>query len=282
MPATMKIRAGQCTWLDLRTGLLVFTLLAATVQGAQAACEAVARQPQIAIIVDDLGYRHAEGLRALALPGKISYSILPHSPHGEAFAKRAHADRREVLLHLPMQSVTDDNLGPGGLTRTMTATEVRQTLRDGLGTVPGALGVSNHMGSDLTAQLAAMTTVMFFIHKHQLFFVDSLTTSNSVAYETARRLGIPSIERDVFLDHDSRPEQIQAQFDRLVALAFRHGTALGVAHPYPSTMDVLTELLGDIEERGVEIVFVSTLIRSRECTVLTANASQPLAAAQGE
>lgn len=259
---------------------LVFAMLASTARGAQTACKAAPRQPQIAIIIDDIGYRHAEGQRALALPGKISYSILPHSPYGEAFATRAHALQREVMLHLPMQSVTENELGPGALTRTMSATEVRQTLREGLLTVPSALGVSNHMGSDLTAQLAAMTTVMFFVHKHQLFFVDSLTTSDSVAYETARRLGIPSIERDVFLDHNPSPAQIRSQFERLVALALRHGTALGIAHPYPSTMDVLAELLDDIERRGVEIVFVSTLIRSRDCMMLTANVYPPVAAAR--
>lgn len=260
--------------------LLVFAMLTSVSQDA--VCEGRTRQPQIAIIIDDLGYRHAEGLRALALPGKISYSILPHSPHGQTFAKRAHALEREVLLHLPMQSVNGTDLGPGALTQTMTATQVRQTLRDDLRTVPSALGVSNHMGSHLTAQLASMTTLMFFVQKHQLYFVDSLTTSRSVAYETARGLGIPSIRRDVFLDHDPRPTKIRAQFDRLVTLAIRNGTALGIAHPYPPTMDVLAERLADIGRRGVAVVFVSSLIRSRHCATSTANAYHPVAAALGD
>ena len=237
------------------------------------------RPPQVAIIIDDIGYRQTEGLRALALPANVSYSVLPHSPHGPAFAKRAHALQREVLLHLPMQSRGGKALGPGGLKEAMTATEVRQTLRDALVTVPSAQGVSNHMGSHLTAQHAAMTTLMFFVQKHRLFFVDSVTTSDTVAYDTAKWLGIPSIKRDVFLDHEPAPTQIRSQFERLVRLALRHGTALGLAHPYPSTMDVLVELLVDTERLGVELVSASALIRQRSC-LEAASRGRPLESAR--
>ena len=60
---------------------------------------------RIAIIIDDLGNNRMLGLQAVALPGALTYSILPQLPYSERLAHAAHAAGKEVMLHLPMQSV---------------------------------------------------------------------------------------------------------------------------------------------------------------------------------
>ena len=54
----------------------------------------------ISIIIDDLGHRQKEGVRAVALPGALTYGILPHTPYAKSLAKRAYKSQKEVILHV--------------------------------------------------------------------------------------------------------------------------------------------------------------------------------------
>ena len=80
-----------------------------------------AEQPTISIIIDDLGYRMKDDLRALALPGPIAYAILPQAPHTEKMSLIAATKGKDILLHQPMQAMEKNQyLGPGALTLNMT------------------------------------------------------------------------------------------------------------------------------------------------------------------
>ena len=105
---------------------------------------------ELYIIIDDMGYR-ATDEQAFALPESVTFSILPHTPQGQAFAERAHAQSRDVMLHLPMEAQSDKPLGPGAITSSMYANEITATFEAALASVPYAIGVNNHMGSVLTA-----------------------------------------------------------------------------------------------------------------------------------
>ena len=223
-----------------------------------------ARLPAISIIIDDLGYRRFEGLRAIELPGPVAYAILPHTPYGHRLASIAFQLDKEVLLHVPMASTTAKDLGPGGLTRTLQLAEYAAVLDDAMASVPHVVGLNNHMGSDLTEQGVSMRRLMKWIGAHDgLYFVDSVTTPRSVALRSAREAGLRAIGRDIFLDPSPDPELIRRQFDRLVAMARKRGTALGIGHPYPETLGVLRETLLRPSYFGVELVPVSELIARR-------------------
>ena len=99
------------------------------------------------------------------------------------------------------------------------------------------------------------------INKHgNLFFVDSRTTTATVARQLAVEYGVPNSSRNVFLDNDPNPEAVRAQFRKLVAIAKRDGTALGIGHPFPGTLNVLAEELANLHRQGVQLLPVSRLI----------------------
>ncbi len=223
--------------------------------------------PVISIIIDDMGYRLEQGRRALALPGPLSYSFLPFTPNGARLAETAHALGKEILLHLPMEAEHHNHLlGPGALRSDMDQVEIATRLRMALESVPRAIGVNNHMGSLLTTQADRMQWLMTAIHRHRgLFFIDSRTTSGTVAEEIALEQGIPSISRDVFLDDDLSPTAIAMQFHRLLDKAREQGYALAIAHPHPQTLALLAAELPDIEQRhGVRLIRLGRLVKLEE------------------
>ena len=245
----------------LLSGVMVAALaLAAATPGF--AESGVAR---VAIIIDDLGYLKSEGRRALALPGALTYAVLPHTPYGSSFAIEAHAQNKEVVLHLPMESKRGHALGPGGITTHMTRAELVEVLIGDLDAIPHLSGVSNHMGSLLSTNEKSVGWLMSAVKQRDqdLFFVDSRTTAGSVISRIARETGVPSATRDIFLDHTLNAAAIRQQFELLIAHAKRHGSALGIAHPRTETLVILERLLPTLHSYGVELVPVSRLIALR-------------------
>jgi len=221
----------------------------------------VAEQPAITIIIDDMGYNEALGTAAISLPGDVTYSFLPHTPHAERLAKQAHALGKQVMLHLPMDSFDETPLGPGGLSLHMTETDFLQTLNQSLQAVPHVEGINNHMGSLLTQHPGAMDWLMQGLRTRQpIFFVDSRTIPGSVAQSLARERGVPNTRRDVFLDNDRNPQAIRQQLALLLKKARKQGFSVGIGHPYPETLEVLKRELAELEGQGIRLINASQMI----------------------
>ncbi|MCK5723695.1 MAG: divergent polysaccharide deacetylase family protein [Gammaproteobacteria bacterium] len=222
-------------------------------------------QPAISIIIDDMGYRLKAGSRAVNLSGAITYSFLPHAPYARQLSQFAHEQNKEVMLHLPMEAESGKKLGPGGLTENMTTSNFIEVLESSINSIPYVSGFNNHMGSLLTKNELWMTRLMRQVAADKkLFFVDSKTTSNSIAFKVARAEGLLSIRRDIFIDHENSKKFIQKQLEKLIKKAQQKGTALAIAHPKNTTLAVLEEWLPELEKRGIKLVSVSELIKLQQ------------------
>lgn len=256
--------SGRCLRKASGRGLLLgLTLCTASPSVAQSVSEPD-ELPAISIIIDDLGNRRLDGLRALELPGPVAYAVLPHTPFASRLAGIAFQLDKEVLLHVPMESELDKALGPGALTNGMARLEVQAALDAGLASVPHVSGINNHMGSALTQQPRAMRWIMEWMSNNGgLYFVDSFTSAQSVALHAASEAGLSAIGRDVFLDASPDPEMIRKQFQRLIEIARERGTGLAIGHPYPQTLSVLRNVLLKPSYYGVQLVPVQVLISRR-------------------
>ena len=224
----------------------------------------VSLRPMVALIIDDLGDRLRDGQHAIALPGQVTYSILPQTTYSRRFAELAHRQGKEVMLHQPMEAVTGRAMGPGGLSLHMTRQEFLFTLRANLDSVPHARGLNNHMGSLLTRHPGQMGWLMHELWQQgNLYFVDSTTTNQTVALKVALEHQLPGLRRNIFLDHDRNEASIRGQFARFVAQAKAVGSSVAIAHPYPETLLVLEEMLPTLTEQGIDLIPVSALISQR-------------------
>lgn len=240
----------------------------------------VGRAPVIAIIVDDLGNRLELDRRVVHLPGAVTCAFLPYTPHGPQFADMAAEIGKEVMLHLPMESVGEMR-NPGMLSVHMDRQEFTRAVREGLASLPHVSGINNHMGSLLTQSSQRMQWLMDEIARHEgLYFVDSYTSVQSVAWRVAAANHLPNARRDVFLDASRDPAMIDAQFERLLARAWKNGYAIAIAHPYPETVAFLEARLPDLADSGVELVPVSRLIERR--ITIAAEAAPPADAGPDE
>ena len=225
---------------------------------------ALSEQPAITIIIDDIGLHRARGDRALHLPGTLTYAILPHARYGQELAEIAHKLDKEIILHLPMQPLDNRRVDEGALSRFQSQQDFLATLRDDLQRIPYIRGVNNHMGSLLTQQPKQMHWLMQELARHDgLFFIDSRTSPNSIGYLQARRQGLPSLRRNIFLDNDTDTAAINRQFIKLLAIARLQGSAVAIGHPYPETLTYLENILPALPLLGIRLLPASELIEHK-------------------
>jgi len=218
-------------------------------------------RPQAAIILDDFGYSLQEFdlLRELYLP--VSISILPHLPASRKVADLARAAGYEILLHLPMAPKEDRRLEDNTISSEMSQEEIEKVIEDDLKSLGPVSGVNNHMGSAATADRKVMEVIIGELKKHDLFFVDSVTTPHTVGYKVAVDFGVLTARRDVFLDNEKDPEYIKGQIRQLIAKARKNGRAIGIGHAHPITFQTIKEMLPEFEEAGVSLTTVSQLLK---------------------
>ncbi len=247
----------------MRAGIVAALLASLLLVGELSLAEERPATPVISIIVDDLGYQYEGGRRVVDLPGPVACSVLPHTPFGERLARAAHKAGKEVLLHLPMQPMNDEDPGFGALLLETGEQDLRRLLNANLAAVPHVVGINNHMGSLLTRHPGHMAWLMRSLRDDPrgLFFVDSVTSTQSVAMQIARENHVPSVRRDLFLDRDPEPEAVASQFEALIALARERGSAVAIGHPYPGTLEVLERELPRLGEHGVRLISVAEFIR---------------------
>lgn len=216
------------------------------------------KKAQIAIIIDDIGNKRADA-DAFALPEKVTFSILPHTSFSTQFSTYSYHQGREVMLHMPMESLHGEALGDGALLASMYPEEVENTLLLALESVPHAIGVNNHMGSKLTQITLQMNAVMDVLNNNNLYFIDSRTTKFTKAYQIAQQHGVATAQRHVFLDHYANEAFLEKQFEQLLRKARRNGAVIGIAHPYKISISFLKKKLANLPD-DIELVTVSEFL----------------------
>jgi polysaccharide deacetylase 2 family uncharacterized protein YibQ len=217
--------------------------------------------PRIAIIIDDVGYDAETARSFIRLDIPLTLSILPKAPYAALIAKEAHESGRELILHLPMEPKGYPKLkpGPGAVLVRMPGETISGIIDDHLRRIPWVRGVNNHMGSRFTEREEGMAVVFAELRKRGLFYVDSRTTHRTVAPSLGRRMGVPVVERGVFLDNDLSSKAMRFQIERLLGMARHAGYGIGIGHPHRETLRCLRDSLERIR-RDAQVVPVSEIV----------------------
>lgn len=219
-------------------------------------------RPQLAIVIDDMGHSLKSAAVFTALPLPLTFAVFPLLKNSLKVASHFIDHHRDIMLHTPMEprGYPSVDPGPGALFISMGDKEISSVFLEDLQFIPGIIGVNNHMGSRFTEDPQKMALVMDVLKGRNLFFLDSRTIADSIAYKKAIEAGIPALQRDIFLDNVQDVEHIIEQFQALIEVARIKGSAIGIGHPYPVTATALGKLPEMASQAGVEIVAVRELV----------------------
>jgi len=221
----------------------------------------VKSQPRgkIAIIIDDVGVSTSLNriLEDINLP--LNISILPGQSKSKEMSIVGKQMGWDVLLHLPMEprekSWVDSTFIKVGMDRK----EIEEKVIAYLQELPYVNGINNHMGSLATTKEDIMRVILGIVRDRGLYFIDSLTTPDSVGEKISREIGLKRFaKRDVFLDNINDKEYIRSQIDRLVDIGIKNGNAIGIGHLRRDTLSVIKEY--NWEDKGIELVLLGEIL----------------------
>jgi polysaccharide deacetylase 2 family uncharacterized protein YibQ len=201
-------------------------------------------------------------LRFLKLPIPVTLSILPMTPHGREVAAAAESAGKAVMLHLPMEPESSSaHPGPGVVTTEMTDDQIKTQVQADIASLPTLPGANNHMGSKASSDERVMRDVVGVLKQDNMFFIDSMTAQTSVGEESAREAGVPTAERDVFLDNQATVPYVEGQLAQLADVARKHGTAIAIGHPNPQTAEALEKTVPQLQADGFVFVTAQSLVK---------------------
>lgn len=223
----------------------------------------ILKKVKIALLIDDFGYskgRVADSfLEDLNIP--LTISVIPGTAQAKSVAEQAHEKGKEVLIHLPMQPKGEFNPDyKWMILDKMSEEEIKSIIKEAKKDVPYAVGLNNHMGSLITSEERPMRALLKAVKEEDLFFVDSRTDADSIAFSLAQKMGIKSIPRQVFLDNEKDIDYIKGQFQELLSFAKKKGKILGMGHMNIITAQALKEIVASLDRRKIELVYVSEII----------------------
>ena len=218
---------------------------------------------RIALVIDDLGHNMnstTRGIFELGVP--LTVAVLPDLANSREAFREAHERGFPVLLHLPMEPERDMDPGRNPVRVGMNATDIDALIARHQERYDHFIGVNNHLGSRATADRNTMRALALVLARRGLFFLDSVTTPQSLGYEESHQRGVWSIRNDLFLDDGTESvEEVAANLIQLGALARERGLAVGIAHPRPYTLQALRALLPRLQAEGIHFVTLEELRR---------------------
>jgi polysaccharide deacetylase 2 family uncharacterized protein YibQ len=220
-------------------------------------------QGTVAIIIDDMGSSMQEVKSLMAINAPLTFSIIPGLGKGREVAEAAHSRNYEVMLHMPMEpkDYPQRRLEKNGLLMAESDEEIDRQVNEYLKVIPYTVGANNHMGSRFTENEPKMQDVLQVLKGRGMFFIDSVTTPHSVGLKLAREMGVRTAARNVFLDNVQDVAAIRKQIQQLAQLAVKRGSAIGICHPHPATIQALAEELPVLQKAGIKFVYASELVK---------------------
>jgi polysaccharide deacetylase 2 family uncharacterized protein YibQ len=216
---------------------------------------------QIYLIIDDAGQKRGQIDSFLNLPAALTVAVLPGCLDTRNTARKvvAHAPKKQLILHQPMQPINPAiDPGPGAIYIDTPVDEVAPILQQNIAQVPGAQGMNNHMGSLVTQNRERLEATMAFCKTNNLFFIDSFTIPTSIAGQVARECGVPTAQQNVFLDNDRSAEAITRQFKKGMRIAAERGFVVMIGHAWsPNTAKVIGEMYPQATADGYSFHIIS-------------------------
>ncbi|BCE01959.1 divergent polysaccharide deacetylase family protein [Marinicellulosiphila megalodicopiae] len=217
-------------------------------------------KPKIAVVIDDLGNQYDFGEQIINQSIIKTVAVMPLRAYTFSLSKLAYENKKEIIIHMPMDNNGRFPMGKLGLSVDYDKQETFYTLEMAFAENPYATGLNNHTGSFYTEQYDQMGWVMEYLKLNNMFFLDSRTSAKSQGVIQSKEKKLPWAGRHVFLDNKKDFDSLNKQWLKALSLANKNQKVIIIGHPYPETIAFFKQLNHSDLEMHFEFVKVSDLL----------------------
>ena len=220
----------------------------------------------ISVIVSGVGLSSLATQRAIDdLPPQITLAFSPYADNVQGWIRKALSGHHETLMLLPMEPTgyMHNDPGPRALSSHVSDEDNEENLKWMLTQAEGSDGVMNMMGSRFLTDQKSVNSAFTVLRKNDEMFVETPGIDKSTAADVAAKVGLPYMEANVQIDANATDKSIHAQLDALEQQARQHGYAIGLAQPYPLTMNILKTWAAGLADRGIVLAPLRTVWKNK-------------------
>jgi uncharacterized protein len=222
-------------------------------------------KPRIAVVIDDFGLTYPKNVKdeewqKIAWP--VTFAVMPESPRTRKSAEETAKNGHELIVHFPFDPFLSLKLDKQAADPE-DVKKVAALLEKSLKQIPGPVGLNNHRSYYGTMNRPLMEAFMRLLKPKGLYFLDSKVSPKTVAYEEAKKAGIPAAINTIFLDEAKVHDKpfCTRMLRRGAALARKHGSAIVIGHHYfHGTFECLRDEVPKLQAEGFDFVFASALL----------------------
>lgn len=215
---------------------------------------------KLIFVFDDGGQNLTHAEKFLKLPFPITVAVLPQLQYSKQVADKVRASGNELILHQPMQSVSNKvNPGPGAITPEMNDAQIISQLFLNINEIGPIVGLNNHEGSLITADAEKMAIILQTATEYGIYFLDSRTNVETKVPYVAKEMGYSYYERNIFLDNEKTKENVLKELRKGLDIANKNGTVIMIGHVWSADFlpELLTDMYPELKEKGYSFTTVS-------------------------
>ncbi len=223
------------------------------------------KRPRVGIVVTGLGLSAAATESAIqGLPGSVTLAFAPYTTDLNRWISLARAAGHEVLLNVPMEPINYPAYDPGPQTLLTSLTEQGNLDRLfwNLSRGTGYVGIIDFMGSRFTMSGPHLAPVLATLRDRGLLYLDSSSDGRSVVAHVGPVIRVPWAATSVVLDERASRVEIDSRFGALERRAKLGGRAIGIASPYPVSLERIAAWARQLRARGIAIAPVSAMVET--------------------
>ncbi len=219
------------------------------------------KRPLVAIVFTNLGLSKSLTEDVLKLPHNFTLGFSPYAGDAKAWTRKARESGFESLVDIPLEpeEYPLSDPGPYGLIEDLSSNETAARLHWVLSRFPGYVGVLGSADEKLTANVNAMRPALTELTARGVLFLYLKTPKNTGLADFIKSHALYALGVDTVIDAEISTSAIEKQLQDLTELAKKQGTAIGIAHSYPPTIEALAEWSGSLAAQGVELAPVSAV-----------------------
>jgi len=221
-------------------------------------------RPRIVLIMSEIGLSRARSREAIErLPPAVTIAVIAYADDRDSWVRDARAIGHEALIAAPMEPENYPLVDPGPDPLLIDMDDLENLARydRALDGAAGVVGVLAHRGGRFLGDRDRLRPILASTQDRGLIFVDNRSSPTSAVASLAAELDLHVLLNDRFVDAEPSREAIQTRLGELEEIATRRGYAVGVATPYPVSIEQIRRWADSLGERGYVLAPVSAVAR---------------------
>lgn len=221
------------------------------------------KRPRVAIVITNMGLSAASTDQAInALPGAVTLAFAPFAEGLKDSIARARAKGHEVLLNTPMEpeSYPRSDPGPKALLTSLSEAENLENLTWILTRGEAYVGIANLTGGRFAQSPEHLKPVLAMLRQRGLLYVDRWAGVETPSGKIAKEMELPFTGVQMVVDQEPTKNGIDGRLAELERIARRDGRAVGLALPYPLSLERIALWIGELDQRGAILAPVSATV----------------------